>query len=726
MLKTKLLCVILLSFVCGLMCANPRMTISGIVVDENNELLVGANVYLDGTTCGTATDAEGYFVLKDVLVGSYQLSASYSGYKKYRQDIANISDVKHIVIVMEKAPGALGEIVVTGTGTPHHVKIAPVPTELYTSKEIERIGASSIDGLLGALSSSFDFTPGNTGTNIQLNGLGSEYVAVLVDGKRLAGSVSNQSDLSRINVADIEKIEVVKGASSSLYGSDAIGGVINIITKKRRQKINFVNNSYVGSYGVLNQDNTFSFNLGKLSGKTHYGYRQSDGWMNTPYETDGDSLVATDEMTINAFTSKNMAQSLAYNVTQKLSVSGSVSAYAKDQTLPTTVKKYGYSNEDFAYSLGAAYLLNKTDKLTLDFNSDRFTYIYEYNQDYSDYTEGQRVEQHQQGRDDLNLKWVTRLSKNNTLIVGGEYLSEVYRSESKVEGGEVNNYTASLYAQDEMTFFNKLDLVAGLRMSYHQEFGAMITPKLSALYKMDHFNARATYSRGFKAPTLKELYYRYESGSKLYLGYDELQAQKSNYYNVGVDYHNSMISCNVSAYINDVDGLIEYETIETTEEDALNGISTTKQQHNVGYARSKGVDVNLRLNLPLGFTLGAGYSYVDARNLDTDESLEYVANNYLNANLNYGHSWKRYDLNVNLLARVSDEKYYNDGPAPAYQIYKLATSHSFEPVGIVQFSATAGIDNLLDYVDTTPKDFNPGTTSPGRTFFVGVKINFTK
>lgn len=707
-----------------------KFTLSGRVLDSSSMPLPGASVYIYGTNNGASCDRNGYFELKGVGTGEQHLRASFTGYKKYREVLQVTANVDGLVLTMEETTGTLGEIVVTGTGTPHHIKTAPVPTELFTSQEIERISAPNVSGLLQTISPSFDFTPTGMGSNMKLNGLGGDYITILVDGKRMSGDVGGMNDLSRISTSDIERIEVVKGASSSLYGSDAIGGVINIITKKNRHKVNFVNNTYVSGYGTLNQDNSFGFNAGRLSGKTHVSYQQTDGWKNSPYRLTKGELVESDHMTVNPHDVLTLDQSLNYNITDKISVSGFVSTYEKELRRPITVSAYDYVYNDFTYNLGAEYLLNKTDRVVASYHSDQFIYSYKYNQNDTTrsqiYPKDTLIEQNKQVRSNADVKYLKRWSKNNMMSLGAEYVNEIYSSEGRVEGGEADVYTASLYGQDEHTFFNTLDMVAGLRFVCHEEFGPVVTPKLSLLYKMDDkLNLRATYSRGFKAPTLKELYYRYEKSGKLYLGNTDLDPQVSDYYSCGLDYHNDVISVSVSQYLNNVYGMIAYETIETTPEDEANGIGTTKQHFNIDHARTQGFDINLRLNLPAGFTVGAGHSYVDARNVTTDERLEYVAKNYFTADVNYAHSWTKYDLSLSFIARMQDEKYYTDGPAPAYELYKLASVHTFAPMGIVRLSATAGIDNIFDYVEETPYSGNKATVNPGRTFYASLIIQLT-
>ena len=116
----------------------------------------------------------------------------------------------------------LQEIVVTGTGTQHLLKNAPVQTEVITRRMLESYGGKSLEEILGGLTASFAFNEGDMGSQMQLNGLGNNYILILIDGKRIHGDVGGENDLGLIDPQNIEKIEIVKGAQSALYGSDAM------------------------------------------------------------------------------------------------------------------------------------------------------------------------------------------------------------------------------------------------------------------------------------------------------------------------------------------------------------------------------------------------------------------------------------------------------------------------------------------------------------------------
>ena len=177
------------------------------------------------------------------------------------------------------------ETVVTATGTTHLLKDVPVQTEVITRQMLNNYAGRSLEDILGGLTSAFAFNEDDMGSHMQLGGLGNSYILILIDGKRIHGDVGGENDLSLIDPQNIEKIEIVKGASSALYGSDAIAGVINIITRKHRDEgLLLENSTRYGSYNDLRQHNAVGLKYGRLSSLTNFQLQHSDGWQNTPVE----------------------------------------------------------------------------------------------------------------------------------------------------------------------------------------------------------------------------------------------------------------------------------------------------------------------------------------------------------------------------------------------------------------------------------------------------------
>lgn len=136
------------------------------------------------------------------------------------------------VSAAQEVGDTLAEVVVTATGTERLLRDVPVQTEVISRKMLESYGGRSIEDILGGLTASFAFAEGDMGSQMQLGGLGNSYILILIDGKRIHGDVGGENDLGLIDPQNIERIEIVKGAQSALYGSDAMAGVINMITRK--------------------------------------------------------------------------------------------------------------------------------------------------------------------------------------------------------------------------------------------------------------------------------------------------------------------------------------------------------------------------------------------------------------------------------------------------------------------------------------------------------------
>ncbi|WP_025006965.1 TonB-dependent receptor [Marinilabilia salmonicolor] len=262
----------------GMSAYSQSTSLSGkITTSKSGKSLPGANIYFKGTNTGTASNNKGHYEFNSIKPGNYSLIVSFNGFKRIRQDVEIVEGRNEMDFSLEESTSNLGEVVVTGTGTAHHLKNAPVPTELISSKEVKSVGATDFNDLMLSLSPSFDFSPGSMGAFMKLNGLSNDFIVVLIDGKRLYGDIGGNIDLNRINPDNIERIEILKGASSLLYGSDAIAGVVNVITKKSRQRSHFSNTTRIRGNNTWQQNNVVEVDAGRLSSHTSFARKSSDG-----------------------------------------------------------------------------------------------------------------------------------------------------------------------------------------------------------------------------------------------------------------------------------------------------------------------------------------------------------------------------------------------------------------------------------------------------------------
>ena len=664
---------------------------------------------------------------------------------------------------------SLPEVVVTGTGTLHLLKDAPVQTEVINQRMLKNFSGKSIDEILSSLTSSFSFNEDDMGSQMQMNGLGNSYILVLIDGKRIHGDVGGQNDLSLIDPQNIEKIEIVKGASSALYGSDAIAGVVNIITKKHRQEgVLLENSTRVGSYGDLRQHNAVGLNFGKFSSLTNFQLQHSDGWQNTGTEhTVGTEPPIYDSRnkTVNRHTNWQVAQRFTYKPTDCLELYADGSIYRK-RIYRTSgkyphydVKTWDMEYQNASVSAGGTYKLNATDFLQLDVDWNRHAYYYDFTattlvEDYDKsagtiyypyfpYLAGQKELQSDQQRTMANLKGVFSLPYNNKLNVGAEYRYDWLKAPTRVRGGKAHDNTQSVYVQDEWNPVDMLNITAGLRLNHNSSFGMKLTPKLSAMLKLSNdFRLRASWSQGFKTPAIRELYYRYVrqmSGTYLYLGNENLKPQSSNYYSVSAEYTHGSLSLTLSGYYNKLDNMIALVTIPNyqapDEYIILYDPVKTRQYQNIETAKTYGLDFNARYSWR-ELTVGLGYSYLDTRANQYDTThdrmqkvtIDGMAHHKGNVFAMWGHRFSNdYRLGVGVYGRMSSKRYYQiDGNGKGYQLWRVTTTHDLGHSKTCDYRLEVGVDNIFDYVDRTPHGLHLGTTTPGRTVYATFSIKFHK
>ncbi|MBO6078587.1 MAG: TonB-dependent receptor [Bacteroidaceae bacterium] len=669
----------------------------------------------------------------------------------------------------------LDEVVVTATGTPHTLKNVPVQTEIISHKQIEQLGAASFEDILSQLSSGFDFNAGDMGSQMTLNGLGNNYILIMIDGKRLNGDNGGENDLGRIDPHNIDHIEIVKGAGSALYGSDAIAGVINIITRRHDdQALYLENTTRGGSYLDLRQHNSIGFSIGKFTSLTTFQLQHSDGWQNTSEEDPAQTeyhIYDSRNKTVNMYTNGQLSERISYTPSDRLSFQADGYLYRKRIYRPTNgrhpscdVNTFDMKYRDAGASFGSDYKLNGTDRITLDVSWDRHAYYYHYTDTtleegydpngnytpYYPYFPDQEHLQSDQQRTMAELKGIFSLPLSNLLSAGAEYRYDYLNAPMRVKGGKADDWTAALYLQDEFTGLDWLNVTAGIRLIENKAFGFHATPKISAMFKAGDFRLRTGWSKGFKSPTPKEQGYHYlrtmGATTFFYMGNPDLKPQTSDYISAGIEYSRGGFSASVTGYRNELFNMITLVNVPLSQIPAGSapeymgdgsGSITPRMYMNMEDARTMGIDASFTWRITSDITLGGSYSWLDtkAHVYDTkhdrlDEvTIEGMAHHKGNVYSTWQHRFNdAYRLGLGLYGRASSTRYYqNNGNGKPYQIWKLTTTHDLgrSRNGLI-WRIEAGIDNILDYKETTPHGLHYGTTTPGRTFYCTLSIKFSK
>ncbi len=666
----------------------------------------------------------------------------------------------------------LDEVVVTGTGTEHLLKDAPVQTEVISRKMLDAYCGGTIEDILGGLTASFSFNEGDMGSQMQMGGLGNSYILILVDGKRLHGDVGGENDLSLIDPQNIERIEIVKGAQSALYGSDAIAGVVNIITRRRNDGLFVENATRYGSYGDVKQHNTLAWGVGRLTSTTDFQFQHSSGWQNTPLEyAEARVLEDSRNKTVNRYRSWQLRERLAWSIGTGIELHAEGMYNTKGIYRPTNgryascdVYTYDLMYRNASASIGGKWQVGPTDAVTLDVDWNKHAYYYAYTDTtltdgydplgrlVSDfpYFPGQKALQSDQQRVMASLKGVFSLGAGNLLSAGLEYRYDYLKAPMRTENGSADDWTAAAYVQDEFTLLPWLCLTGGLRLNANGNFGLRLTPKLAAMFPIGDFRIRAGWGQGFKAPTTRELHYSYlhvmDSSTYYNMGNTDLKAQTSDYFSAGLEYRGRSLTLSVTGYYNKVGNMIALVNVPVSEIPAGatseflgdgSGDVTARKYMNMEDAATWGVDVGVTFTPFRDLAIGGNYSYLGTKAHEYDSSkdrlvevvIDGMAHHKWNAWATWTHSFRvPYRLGVTLSTRGSSRRFYeNDGDGAPYQVWKLSTGHDFgRGKNGLAFHLDVGVDDILNYVDRTMRPYHLGVKSPGATVFATLRVGFSQ
>lgn len=650
----------------------------------------------------------------------------------------------------------LNPVVVTGSGHHQRLKSTATPVHVLSSQEIREQGITTFDGALTRMMPQASMAPSSMGTFLRLNGLGNKYILILINGQKLNGDISNNVDLNRINMARVKRIEVLDGAASSLYGSDAIAGVINIITDQPTQNmLSVMSDTRVSGYGQLTENVTLDIYKNGFGSYTSFSHDQADSYQTTDLEYIKGSDTETQQTIAPLFTgyrSNLIGQKFTYAPNQHLALNAGLDYSYKITDRPesrediTGGTDYEMRYKGFRWNLGGIYKVTSKNSLQADFTVDRFRYGKEYDVATKDYAVGDYVQSKKQRMMEGNLKAILGLTKNSTTIFGADWRQDYLKATSGNIDQQV--YSIAAYAQHEMKLMKDFTATLGLRLTHHETFNNHLTPKVTLMYAPQNFRFRATYSAGFRAPGLDELYYHYYSVNRgkpqISFGNQELKPEKSNYFSLNAEYRDEFIAVSVTGYLNRINDMVVKQNVEVddlslaflrlefpemTDAEAQKLVSYALYQ-NSDEGDIKGLQVNVSANLFRGFNLSANYAYTYARTKSGEEwtVLERSIRNTATIAANYHHAWGRYGLNVNLNARLQSKTYYTGTyeDAPGYGIWNLHTTHSFDIAKWAYLEPSIGVDNLFDKVD---RRIDSATRkyalySPGRMLVVGLKVKF--
>lgn len=523
------------------------------------------------------------------------------------------------------AQESLEQIVVTGTRTEHSAWDSPIATQTIVITDESLQHYKNVAELL-SFSPGLDMANGIRGQVVRLDGLDAKYTLILIDGQRVAGKIGDAYDLRALELDGIQRIEIIRGAGSALYGSDAIGGVINIITRdavKQRVKIHADSNGQKDvslSTGIKVDD--FSVSIDAFGNKSKAlqlpGAEASTFSASDKYGVQVNPRYAGDN----------------WDVKGRLHASNEVLDGTEVSPAGAILKR---KNELGAYSVGIEPSKTFDDKSQL-----RLTVKQDQNKD--DYTQKVRrtgaVVTHEK-TDETNLETGINYAKpiaNHLVSIGGQHIDEELVSD-RLSQDSVDRQRISVYLQDEydLTGDGKFVIVPAIRQDQDTQFDNHSSGKLAFRYAPDESQSvLLSYGEGYRAPSFKELYLLFENNSVGYVveGNDKLTPESSRsihaQYNLRSD---NGWTTSVSAYHNRIKDLIENILVE---QDA-SGIQHYSYE-NISAAETVGGDLTFFTEMSKEWSLNLGYGYLQARDLSTQTALAGRSKHTASYQLRYTHN----------------------------------------------------------------------------------------
>lgn len=518
----------------------------------------------------------------------------------------------------------LGEVVVTGTRTPKFLKDTPIQTRVITSREIEKTDATNIQDLLQQELPGVEFSYAmNQQTHLNFSGFGGQGVLFLIDGERLAGETMDDVDFTRLNMDNVERIEIVKGAASALYGSNATGGVINIITKKTDKPWTLNVNGRLARHNEQRYGASFGLNGKRLCNMFTANYTDVDNF---------DVYSAADPVTriistVYGDRTLNLKDQLVWSPSRNVEIGGRVGYFFR-QTTRTAEQPERY--RDFSGGLRIDWTLSDHDMLQANYAFDQY--------DKSDYQKLRKLDI----RDYSNVRNTFRLLYNHTfgsgdiLTAGADFMHD-YLFNTNLDNTERKQDSFDFFMQYDWRISQKLEAVGAVRYDYFSDGGeSRLTPKLNLCYKpVRNLSLRAGYGMGFRAPTLKEKYYDFDmAGIWIVEGNAALKSEISHNLNLSAEYVKGHYNLTASAYYNKVENkLATGAPYFRTPSDKLPYLPYTNLDGYSVYGGEIGVQARWDNGMSARFT----YAYTKEE-LPTDKQGNAVNNQYIPA--------RRHSLNV--------------------------------------------------------------------------------
>ena len=751
-------------------------------MDELGKPISGANVELIGSSIGASSDLDGFFSInKDSKYSVIKIS--HIGYNSKTVDISLNNDIEFILY---KSYLDANPVVVTGLRRDSYIKDVPIKTHVINTNDIENSGVSSVKDLLELaipnVQNVMSSHAGISNNNVKIQGLDNRYMLFLVDGSRVSGEFAGNLDFNMLNLSNVDRIEIIEGGMSSLYGSSAIGGVVNIITKKPSNPFEAEFSYFYDDPLIVSKHINMGFNFKKLSYSLNFSNQESNGYDLTPHSQTYSYPLKTveeyDSYTLNHNFRYYLNDYVFFAINYK-NYKNKIYQYQNHLVQVTDVENdlypfYYYSSlrnnlpffEDDEYKFDLNYNNDKSS-LNLKYQIDRYkksNYFYNYtnldcdnndinyfctNQDGLVDAEFVNAENHNEA---FFLKYDFSWKDHNYFTIGYElnknkyssyniysYLGDINQdgqcSEALFPGAPIDCLVESIFgAIDGTQRYNKEAFFIGGQISFKDKnilslsvrdvnsknYGDDMVYSAAYMIRGDLYNYRLNYSKGFRVPSIKELFYDFQSHPPPILGNPNLKSTTNNYYSISLEKRVNNTNSSLEIYYNDVVDMIGTNYVDSDND----GQEDIIMYNNFSQVDIAGINIHYELsNQKNGIKFV--YNYTNPSS-DDKNALELISKHAFR--IRYNRELIENKVRLFFNTKYSGEKFIMYGAnklyLDSYSISDLILSFNINQ----SISLKLGCKNIFNYIDERrflDDDYLRdilSTYDPGQRYFV--EFNF--
>ena len=678
--------------------SSAQTTMKGKITSEGQSLS-GANIVLKNTKYATISDSMGVYSIENISSGNYEVLISYTGFKSQKKNIS-VTDTTEITLDFDlKDSHVLDEVVITGTLKAVSRLESPVPVEVYKPAFFKKNPTANIFEALqnvNGVRPQLNCNVCNTG-DIHINGLEGPYTLVLIDGMPIVSGLSTVYGLSGIPNSLLERIEIVKGPASSLYGSEAVGGLINIITKNPKNAPSFSTDVFRNNWGETNVDLGLKTNVGKtaslLTGINYFNY-------SNPIDNNKDNFTdVTLQDRISVFQKWNFNR----KSNKLFSMAGRFFYEDRWGGEMQWEKKYRGGNEVYGESiytkrweLLSAYELPVTEKMLFSFSYTD----HDQNSVYGDipYLAKQRI-----GFGQLTLD---KKINHHDILLGTALRYQFYDDNTTATIHEDINWIPSFFVQDEIQLTEKHKLLLGARYDYNSNHGSIFTPRLAYKWKINDSNIlRFNAGTGFRIVNLFTEEHAALTGSRDVIVLEELKPERS--YNANLNHLKKFYSKNGNFI-----GLETTAWYTRFSNSIVPDYDTNPNQiiyKNLdGYAVTKGISTNVDMVFNTGLKVILGATYMNVTKTENGLTTQQILTEKFSGTWAISYKLPSLFIDIDYTGNIYGPMRLpllgNLDPRAAYSPTWSIQNIQFTFTKLKNFEIYTGIKNILNW---TPNKGNP-------------------